>query len=293
MTKLEHQKSAWQLVQQTLATQPIESQALVHQSELYFERYICQPMTFSVAPLPAILLGTQFGGTKIVGEAVEPEFQADFFTGFSVIIPANCATNWHFAGVTDMALIFIPLTSTEPSHQAIVQYMQDITAPIPVTEPLLSMSIQHIAQDLFKQQPNHQFVNHLAMVALEQVKRELEQQQEINVKPSYQQLNRIQRLIGYIQNNLSQPLTIATLAAQVDISATHLRRIFLAATGSPIHQFIIHLRLKKAREFLISTEMPLIQISTALGFNSQSHFITVFKRVHSTTPARYRQRFST
>jgi len=108
---------------------------------------------------------------------------------------------------------------------------------------------------------------------------------------NYLQLGRMQAIISFIQRNLGQHLSIELLVSQVGLSPTHLRRVFLEATGSPIHQFIIHLRLRKAREFLMTTQMPLIQISTALGFNSESHFIAVFKRAHSTTPARYRKMF--
>lgn len=105
-------------------------------------------------------------------------------------------------------------------------------------------------------------------------------------------MRRIQQVIDYIQNNIGEQLSIARISNKVNLSETHLRRMFHDATGLSIHKFIVHLRLKKAHELLMTTDIPLIQISTALGFNSPSHFISVFKKSYSITPARYRKMFS-
>jgi len=290
MTK--NKQNTPQLVENALQTKPIVSHHLMTDGELIFERYICAAMKFIVRPLPDILIGTQFGGTKIIGEAVEAEFKADFFTGFSVVVPANQVTKWHFAGVTDVSLLYIAPNPKHPQLKAIANQLKEVDSPLAITDPLLSMCIQQIAQELFQRLPNKQLVDNLTMVALEQISRRLKPKKQISISPNYQQLGRIQYLTKYIQDNLSQPLTIKDLAALIKISPTHLRRIFFAATDSTVHQFIIHLRLTKARELLITTEVPLIQITTALGFNSQSHFIAAFRRAHSTTPARYRKLFA-
>jgi len=185
MHKKDKSSSAWQLVQQALKTQPIVSQPLAGQLDLYFERYICQPMRFKVPPLPGILLGTQFGGTKIVGKTVDEHFKADFFTGFSVLIPPYCATRWNFGGVTDLALFYLPLNSLQTNNRAIEHHLSGLTRPVEVTEPLSSMVIQQVAQELFSPRSNDDFVEHLTMIALEKVNRELAQNCALDIKPNY------------------------------------------------------------------------------------------------------------
>jgi AraC family transcriptional regulator len=58
--------------------------------------------------------------------------------------------------------------------------------------------------------------------------------------------------------------------------------------GVSLHQYVIQRRVEHAKVMLRTTDEPLSQIAAAVGFASQSHFTTVFKRLTGATPKAYR-----
>lgn len=100
----------------------------------------------------------------------------------------------------------------------------------------------------------------------------------------------IQTALNYIQENLSRDIPLQTLAAQVGLSPFHFARQFKVATGIAPHQYIIRLRVKKARELLVTTQRSSVEIAVDLGFCDQSHLTVHFKRAYGITPAEFRRR---
>ena len=60
----------------------------------------------------------------------------------------------------------------------------------------------------------------------------------------------------------------------------------------PFTEYLHNCRIKKAQHLLLLTNMPLIEISTQLGYATQSHFTTVFKKICDMTPKQYRKNHS-
>jgi len=83
--------------------------------------------------------------------------------------------------------------------------------------------------------------------------------------------------------------SIASLAAEVGLGSHQFTRLFQQTTGKTPYQFLLHRRLTKACALLESTELTLVQIALQLGFASQSHFTSVFKKHFKSTPLKYRQ----
>lgn len=83
--------------------------------------------------------------------------------------------------------------------------------------------------------------------------------------------------------------SIASLAAEVGLGPHQFTRLFQQTTGKTPYQFLLHRRLTKACALLESSQLPLVQIAFQLGFASQSHFTSVFKKHFKSTPLRYRQ----
>jgi AraC family transcriptional regulator len=68
----------------------------------------------------------------------------------------------------------------------------------------------------------------------------------------------------------------------------HFAAQFRAATGYRPREYLLHQRVEQAKALLSSSEMPLVEIALAVGFCTQPHFSTIFKRVTGDTPARWR-----
>jgi AraC family transcriptional regulator len=85
-------------------------------------------------------------------------------------------------------------------------------------------------------------------------------------------------------------VSLAELAAEAGVSPFHFAREFKRATGLAPHQYLIEVRIERAKSLLAGNEMPLAQVSLSAGFSSQSHFTRLFRRHTGTTPKSYRER---
>jgi len=75
-------------------------------------------------------------------------------------------------------------------------------------------------------------------------------------------------------------------------SHTHLEKVFKEEIGMPLVQYLSKVKMIHARDLLINTDSPLIEISTMLGYSSLSHFHKVFKEEYGMTPNDYRNTYN-
>ncbi|CAI2149934.1 MULTISPECIES: helix-turn-helix domain-containing protein [Serratia] len=99
----------------------------------------------------------------------------------------------------------------------------------------------------------------------------------------------LKRVQEFIYHHLDQPLVLADLAAQAELSEFHFARMFKHSTGQAPHQYVMQVRLQQAEKLLRNTLMPLTQIALDCGFSSASHFSHRFKAFYGHTPIRLRQ----
>jgi AraC-like DNA-binding protein/quercetin dioxygenase-like cupin family protein len=97
----------------------------------------------------------------------------------------------------------------------------------------------------------------------------------------------IVRAQAYLEAHAAEPITLADLAAHAGLSAFHLVRCFRRALGVPPHAYLESVRIARAQR-LIAAGTPLAEIAYAIGYSSQSHFTTRFRKIIGVTPGRYR-----
>jgi AraC family transcriptional regulator len=90
------------------------------------------------------------------------------------------------------------------------------------------------------------------------------------------------------EHRVGRDLSIAALAARVDMTPSTFTRAFSAAFHTTPHQFVLDRRIAQAKYLLCSTDQPVTEISAALGFSTHNHFTTVFRERIGMTPAQYR-----
>lgn len=101
--------------------------------------------------------------------------------------------------------------------------------------------------------------------------------------------SKVADLLGFIQMNLHQPLTVRQLAGMVNLHPDYLSRLFLKLTGERPLSYIHSKRIERAQYLMVTTDQSLAQICEATGFDTLPHFTKVFKKVTSLTPGRYRE----
>lgn len=96
--------------------------------------------------------------------------------------------------------------------------------------------------------------------------------------------------IDYIYSHIHYRITIKALADYLNLSESYLSKLFHKEMGFPISQYIIDLKIEKAKNLLQYSEYNIIDIANYLSFSSQSHFIQVFQKKTGLTPHKYRTR---
>jgi AraC-like DNA-binding protein len=99
---------------------------------------------------------------------------------------------------------------------------------------------------------------------------------------------RLRRVYEYVETNLGEALTLADLARAAGLSRMHFAAQFRVATGMRPHDYVTHRRIQQAKTLLSDTSTPIVEVALAVGFQTQAHFTTVFKRVAGFTPRRWR-----
>jgi AraC family transcriptional regulator len=100
--------------------------------------------------------------------------------------------------------------------------------------------------------------------------------------------SKLRRVIEYINDNLTEDLTLAEIAHVAGMNPHYFSRAFKQATGTPPHRFVTNCRVEKAKRLLAEAELPLVEIGLSVGFLNQSHFTTLFHKLTGLTPKAYR-----
>ena len=96
---------------------------------------------------------------------------------------------------------------------------------------------------------------------------------------------RLERVVDYVHEHLSEELSLHELAAIAELSPSHFKAQFRESTGLPVHQYVIAARVREALDLLRRTSLPLVEVALRSGFANQSHLARHLKRTYGVTPA--------
>ncbi|MBW4610051.1 MAG: helix-turn-helix transcriptional regulator [Hassallia sp. WJT32-NPBG1] len=94
----------------------------------------------------------------------------------------------------------------------------------------------------------------------------------------------IKTVIQLTRTQLATDLNLNQLADVAQVSQYHFARLFKNTTGLAPHQFVLRLRLERAKQLLTTRQLSLTDIAHAVGFFDQSHFTNVFRRAFGVSP---------
>jgi len=99
---------------------------------------------------------------------------------------------------------------------------------------------------------------------------------------------KLSQVIQMMEGNIEDPMSPADLAEEVGMSTRQLERLFRRYLNRSPKRYYMELRLQKARNLLMQTDMSVINVALACGFASPSHFSKCYRSHYNTTP--YRER---
>lgn len=100
---------------------------------------------------------------------------------------------------------------------------------------------------------------------------------------------RLQRVLEHVKENIGKDLSVSEMAEVVGMSQYYFSKLFKMSTGTTPHQYVMRQRIERAQELLRDGNTPLVEIATHVGFETQSHFTSVFRRLVGITPKKFRE----
>ena len=99
----------------------------------------------------------------------------------------------------------------------------------------------------------------------------------------------VAQAIDYIYVHIMDRITVNKLAEAINISPTHLSRIFKQETGISVSEYIRQRKIDMAKNLLRFSDYDFVEIAVMLSYSSQSHFIQHFRSQTGMTPKTYRK----
>lgn len=99
---------------------------------------------------------------------------------------------------------------------------------------------------------------------------------------------RITWAVAHMQRQLAEPIAVADLAAQVNLSASRFRELFARQVGLGPALYLHRLRLRRAGLLIERTFLSVKEVMALVGYNDPSHFSRDFRRFHGTSPSALR-----
>lgn len=95
--------------------------------------------------------------------------------------------------------------------------------------------------------------------------------------------------IKYVQKNYATEISIDEICNELNINKCYFCSIFKKETGLTFINYLNNYKIEKSKELLKNSNLSLLDISLSVGYNNQSYFSTVFKKITSQTPFEFRE----
>lgn len=98
----------------------------------------------------------------------------------------------------------------------------------------------------------------------------------------------LEKAINFMQSHLEEALSVEEIAQELGLSQFHFSRLFKQRTGITPHQYLIKLRLERAKHLLKNTKMAVNEIADECGFANPSHLARHLRRETGLSPKQFR-----
>ena len=108
-------------------------------------------------------------------------------------------------------------------------------------------------------------------------------------KDGFKNLNNFKNVVDFIYENAEKPLTLSECAAIAECSPSYFSFTFHKMSGKRFSDYLSSVRVDKACEMLLNTDLSINDIRKKCGLNNPSNFNKLFMRLKKTTPVKYRK----
>lgn len=116
-------------------------------------------------------------------------------------------------------------------------------------------------------------------------------QQRATSQPEQGEERPITGLTRYLQTHLAEDISLNLLAEEFHLSAPYISQLFKNEIGVNFLTYLTNIRMEQARKLLLSTSLPIAEVSQQCGYGDYRVFTKVFKKSEGVTPSQYRKDF--
>lgn len=98
----------------------------------------------------------------------------------------------------------------------------------------------------------------------------------------------VEKALKMIEASFARDLSDREIADRIGMSTSHFRHLFKERTGEPFHKYILNLRLERARQEILASDLSIQEISADMGFASPAHFSRAFSQRFGCSPSTVR-----
>ncbi|WP_239616059.1 helix-turn-helix domain-containing protein [Cohnella mopanensis] len=104
-------------------------------------------------------------------------------------------------------------------------------------------------------------------------------------------LGRLQPAVDYVEQNLSEKLSVSEISGLVNMSYTHFIKTFKKAVGMSFTDFVVYKRIKKAEQQLLTNDdLSIAEVAESVGISNIGHFYDMFRRYNDCSPKQFKDR---
>jgi AraC-like DNA-binding protein len=96
-------------------------------------------------------------------------------------------------------------------------------------------------------------------------------------------------ILLYISQNYNRISKIEEIAEEFFMSKYYLCHVFKEATGLTLIQYLNNIKIQHACNLLVNSNLSILEVGNACGFNSSMYFCKIFKQALSVTPSEFRK----
>ncbi len=250
------------------------------------------PETCVVQPMEDHYISVTLAGSlRVEGVLNDQRIEGDFVPGRCLVMPAGQTNVWRWNRPTDEMHVYLrPHFLRHMSEQANITSVELVNR-IAVDDPILHHIIQGIIEELRAPSGAGRLFadltgQYLALHLLRRHSAAMRAPQPRGLRLTAAQLRRVE---ACIDDDLGAELSLDDLAEAARVSRFHFARAFKQTIGMPPHRWLIMRRIERAKQLLETTQLSILDIACAVGFQSQSHFGQVFRRQTGFSPAKWRR----
>lgn len=214
-------------------------------------------------------------------------------SGSITIIPQGHDGDWDIAGPIGVSHVFLPDDRLRASAEQLgCSDDVELLSRVGFDDPVASRLMEMLGREADLSDPSARlFVEQATDLLCTQLLRGHSSHGTLSTLKMRRGLStwQVKKVTTYMRERLGAPIGLDDLAGVVGLSRFHFCTAFREATGSTPHEWLVRLRIERARQLLADPALSITEIAFAVGYETPSSFAAAFRKVMSTTPTHFRR----